>query len=151
MHDGFAGGAVLDGSGRAIGVATASAIRGLGVVIPAGIAWATAKTVLEHGSPRRGYLGLAGQQVALSDAQQAAAGGEHAVLVVGVSSGSPAAAAGVLVGDALVDGDGHRVASPDDLLDLLSGGAIGRSMALRVVRGGEVVPLTVTVGERPGR
>jgi len=34
MHDGFAGGAFLDTSGGLIGIATAAAIRGLGVVIP---------------------------------------------------------------------------------------------------------------------
>ena len=44
MHDGFAGGAFLDTSGGLIGVATAAAIRGLGVVIPAAIAWKTAAT-----------------------------------------------------------------------------------------------------------
>src|SRR4029078_1337492 len=58
MHDGFSGGAFLDTSGGLIGVATASAIRGLGIVIPAAIAWKTAATVLEHGSLKRGYLGL---------------------------------------------------------------------------------------------
>src|SRR5947209_11719996 len=42
MHDGFAGGAFVDTSGRAIGLATAAAIRGLAVVIPAAIAWKTA-------------------------------------------------------------------------------------------------------------
>src|SRR3954462_15492101 len=39
MHDGFAGGAFLDTGGGPIGVATAAAIRGTGVVIPAAIAW----------------------------------------------------------------------------------------------------------------
>jgi S1-C subfamily serine protease len=151
MHDGFAGGAVLDAAGRLAGVATASAIRGLGVVIPASIAWTTAATVLEHGSPRRGYLGLAGQQVVLSEEQRGAAGGEHAVLVVAVNAGSPAAAAGVLVGDALVEVDGHRVESTDDLLDVLGGDRIGQPINLRVVRGGQELALTVTVGERPGR
>src|SRR5262249_25043236 len=37
MHDGFAGGALLDTSGGLVGIATAAAIRGLGVVIPVGI------------------------------------------------------------------------------------------------------------------
>src|SRR6185503_157068 len=41
MHDGFAGGAFVDTEGGLIGVATAAAIRGLGVVIPVDIAWQT--------------------------------------------------------------------------------------------------------------
>src|SRR5207248_5143311 len=52
MHDGFAGGAFVDTAGRAIGVATAAEIRGLGVIIPASIAWKTAATLLEHGRVR---------------------------------------------------------------------------------------------------
>ena len=70
MHDGFAGGAFLDTAGGLIGIATAAAIRGLGVVIPASIAWKTAATVLEHGSLKRGYLGLAGQPVRLQKDQK---------------------------------------------------------------------------------
>jgi S1-C subfamily serine protease len=95
MHDGFAGGAFLDTSGQLLGVATAAAIRGLGVVIPAAIAWKTAATVIEHGSLKRGYLGIAGQPVALPANQRGGFGDrEEALLVVGVTSASPAAAAG---------------------------------------------------------
>ena len=74
MHDGFAGGAFLDTSGALLGVATAAEIRGLGVIIPAAIAWKTAAAVVEHGSPRRGYLGIAGQSVRLPDTQQTQGG-----------------------------------------------------------------------------
>src|SRR2546429_4385468 len=115
MHDGFAGGAFLDTSGALIGIATAAAIRGLGVVIPASIAWKTAATVLEHGSLKRGYLGLAGQPVALPESQRGQSGRDQALLVVGVTSNSPAAAAGVLVGDLVMEFDGHPVESPEDL------------------------------------
>jgi S1-C subfamily serine protease len=149
MHDGFAGGAFLDTAGGLIGVATAAAIRGLGVVIPAAIAWKTAETVLAHGRLKRGYLGIAGQPVALPDAQRGSDGREEALLVVGVTSGSPAAAAGVLVGDLVVAFDGQPIESPEDLLDLLLGDRVGRQIPLRVLRGGTASDLTVTVGERP--
>ena len=149
MHDGFAGGAFLNTQGGLIGIATASAIRGLGVVIPAPIAWKTAATLIEHGGLKRGYLGLAGQPVQLSDAQQGGDVREHALLVVGVTSGSPAAAAGLLVGDILVQFDGHPVESPEDLLDLLLGDRVGRSVPLRILRGGTSMDVTVAVGERP--
>jgi S1-C subfamily serine protease len=69
--------------------------------------------------------------------------------VVGVTSGSPAAAAGVLVGDVLLDLDGHAVDTPEDLLDLLGGDRVGRQVTLRVRRGTAVTETTVTVGERP--
>jgi S1-C subfamily serine protease len=151
MHDGFAGGAFLDTTGGLIGIATSTAIRGLGVVIPASIAWKTAATVLEHGSLKRGYLGLAGQPVALPEGQRAGDGRDHALLVVGVTANSPAAVAGVLVGDVLTDFDGHAIESPEDLLDLLLGDRVGRKVTLKVLRGGKAADLTVAVGERPAQ
>src|SRR3954451_23590072 len=151
MHDGFAGGAFIDPSGKLTGIATASEIRGFGVVIPASIAWKTAATVLEHGSLKRGFLGIAGQPVALPDNQQGAGGPEHALLVVGVTSGGPAAAAGVLVGDLVLEFDGHHVEAPEELLDLLLGDRVGKAVTLKVLRGVTVVELTVAVGERPGQ
>jgi serine protease DegQ len=149
MHDGFSGGAFLDTTGALIGIATAAEIRGLGVVIPASIAWATAATVLEHGSLKRGYLGIAGQPVALAESQATAHGRDRGLLVVGITSGSPAASAGVLVGDIVLDFDGHAIRSPEELLDLLLGDRVGRSVTLRLLRGGAATDVSVVVGERP--
>ena len=149
MHDGFAGGAFLDTAGGLLGIATSTTIRGTGVVIPAAIAWKTAATVLEHGSLKRGYLGLAGQPVALAENQPGAGGREQALLVVGVTASSPASAAGVLVGDILLEFDGHAVEAPEELLDLLLGDRVGKAVPLKVLRGGAPTSLTVTVGERP--
>ena len=65
MHDGFAGGALVDTTGALLGIITSTRIRGTTVVIPASIAWKTASSVLEHGGLKRGYLGIAGQPVRL--------------------------------------------------------------------------------------
>src|SRR5438132_6583478 len=135
MHDGFAGGAFLDASGALIGVATASTIRGLGVVIPSDIAWKTARGLLEHGRVKSGYIGIAGQQVQLPEGQRAE-GRDEALLVIGVSSDGPAAKAGVMVGDVIVSFDGQPVTSPDDLLDVLTGERIGKAAAVGIIRGG---------------
>jgi S1-C subfamily serine protease len=148
MHGGFAGGAFLDTTGRAIGLATAVAIRGLAVVIPASIAWKTAATALEHGRVKRGFLGLAGQPVRLPDRQRSGDAREQALIVIGVTQGGPADAAGLLVGDVLLEFDRHPVETPEDLLDLLVGDQVGKTVPLRVLRGGGTVELTVRVGER---
>jgi S1-C subfamily serine protease len=149
MHDGFAGGAFIDTTGGLLGITTAAAIRGLGVVIPASIAWKTAATVLEHGHSKRGYLGIAGQPAPLPDNHGLGEGRTAALLVAGVTSGSPAAAAGVLLGDVLFAFDGHAVESPEDLLDLLVGERVGRQATLRLLRGGTPTDVTIVVGERP--
>ena len=140
MHEGFAGGAFVDMSGKVIGIATAAAIRGLGVIIPASIAWKTAADLLEHGRIRRGYLGVAGQPARLTDRQ--------GLLIADVKDETPAARAGLLVGDVIVTFDGLPVESPEDLLDLLSGDRIGKPVAVNLVRGGSVQEVKVTIGER---
>ena len=149
MHDGFSGGAFLDTSGGVIGIATARSIRGLGVVIPAAIAWNAAASVIEHGRTKRGYLGVAGQSVRLPDHQRGGTGRERGILVLAVTDGGPAASAGVLVGDALLTLDGTPVESPEDLLDLLMTVGAGRSARLQLLRAGKLTEVDVNVGERP--
>ncbi len=149
MHEGFAGGAVLEPARGVVGVATSTKIRGLGVVIPMSIAWKAAATLLEHGRLKRGYLGLAGQPVALPENQRGNDGRDQALLVVAVTDASPASVGGVLVGDVLMALDDHAVDSPEDLLDLLVGDRVGRTVTLDVRRGGATIELEVTVGERP--
>ena len=141
MHEGFAGGAFVDMSGRVIGIATAASIRGLGVIIPAAIAWKTAAALLEHGRIRRGYLGIAGQPVRLGEDQRA-------LLIVDVKDDSPAAIAGLRVGDSIVKFDGLPVEDPEDLLDLLTEDRVGKSVAVGIVRGDSSKDVKVTVGER---
>jgi S1-C subfamily serine protease len=148
MHDGFAGGAFVGADGTLLGIATSAAIRGLGVVIPASIAWSAAAGILEHGQLKRGYLGIAAQPVSIPEKQRAASAGAEALLVVAVKDGSPAADAGLLVGDVLVSLDGVALASPEDLLDLLVGDRVGRAVVLRVLRGGSPVDVSVTAAER---
>jgi S1-C subfamily serine protease len=134
-----------------LGVATATVIRGTTVVIPSSIAWTAAQRVLEHGQARRGYLGVMGQAVKLSESQSAASGRDTALLVVGVAPSSAAAQGGVLVGDILLALDETSTASPEDLLDLLASQAVGRQATLKILRGTEAVDIPVTVGERLNR
>lgn len=148
MHEGFAGGALIGTDGRLLGVTTAAAIRGLGVVIPAGIAWSTAAELLRRGTLTRGYLGIAAQPARVSDRQKDVAGVERALLVVDVKAGTPADAAGLFVGDLLLSLDGQPLSSPDELLDLLVGERVGKSLAARVLRGGVVTEVAVTAAER---
>jgi S1-C subfamily serine protease len=148
MHEGFAGGAVLDGNGGLLGIATAASIRGLGVVIPASIAWTTATELLKRGTLKRGYLGISAQPVNVTPQQRDAGAGEEALLVISVKDGTPASEAGLLVGDLLLSLDGHRLNTIDDLFDFLVGERVGRPTTLRLLRGNAPLDITVTIAER---
>jgi serine protease Do len=147
MHDGFAGGGLFDGSGVLAGITTAAVIRGFGVAIPASIAWTAANQVLTVGTSR-GFVGVAVQPVQLSAAQRTS-GHERGLLVVGVTPGSPAEAAGVIVGDILLQFGDKPTESPEDLLDQLTGSLIGQKIQVRTLHGGLPRDVEVAVASRP--
>jgi S1-C subfamily serine protease len=148
VHDGFAGGGVFDASGSLAGIATAGAIRGFAVAIPAAIAWSAASELLTTGTPRRGFIGVAVQPVELSTAQRAGNRG-RALLVMNVTPSSPADAAGLIVGDILLDVDGQPTESADDLLEKLANTRVGQEIAARTLRGGTEREVRLNVAERP--
>jgi S1-C subfamily serine protease len=150
VHDGFAGGGVFDAAGRLAGVSTAAAIRGYAVCIPASLAWQAAQRALTAGTPSRGFIGVGIQSVALP-AFQAPAGREQGLLVTNVVPESPAHAAGLLVGDLLLDFNGHALAEAADLLDRLATTPVGQTAAVRLLRGNTELRFEITVGARPVR
>ena len=149
MHDGFAGGALVNTSGALLGVITSTRIRGTTVVIPASIAWKTASSVLEHGGLKRGYLGIAGQPAFAKAAAGKPEGRDAGLLITAVTPDSPAAAGGLLVGDIILALDANPIESPEDLFDLLWGNRVGSEVQLDVLRGGVARQVPVIVGERP--
>jgi serine protease Do len=147
MHDGFAGGGLFDAAGQLTGITTAAVIRGFGVAIPASIAKASAHQILATGGSR-GFIGVAVQPIHVPAAHNAD-GRERALLIVGVTPGSPAEAAGLIVGDVLLDFAGSRIESTEDLLDRLTGDRVGQKIPLKTLHGGALRDVDVVVANRP--
>lgn len=146
MHRGFAGGALVNADGQLMGISTAAEIRGLGVVIPAAIAWRVVDSLLKHGKAKRRYLGVAGQSVQLPAGQRPSDGQATGVLVLQVIENSPAARAGVLVGDVLVALDRQPIDKTDTLLEALAAGSAD-VVTVGLLRGGQAQDLQVTVSD----
>jgi serine protease Do len=147
MHDGFAGGGLFDASGQLTGIATAAVIRGFAVAIPASIAWASARQIVTTGGSR-GFIGVAVQPVHAPTAFRTD-GRERALLIVGVTPGSPAETAGIIVGDVLLEFAGARIESAEDLLDRLTGDRVGQKIQLKTLHGGVPREVDVIVASRP--
>jgi len=144
---GFSGGPLLDVRGRALGMNTSGVFRGADLTVPTPTLERAIAELLAHGKVRRGYLGVGVQPVRLPDALRAQTGSERALLVLSVEPGSPAAAGGVLLGDAILEIDGRAVADPRELSAVLQD-AFGRALPARIVRAGNVQSLSLTPGER---
>jgi S1-C subfamily serine protease len=72
-------------------------------------------------------------------------------MLLSVQTESPAAKAGLLLGDTLLQLDGQPLRSPADLLPFLEEGTVGRTLEARVLRAGEVRTLSLAVGARGER
>jgi serine protease DegQ len=147
-YPGFSGGPLIDVRGNVLGILVSGWGRGAAFAIPADLAWRTAGTLSERGSVKRGYLGILSQPVRLPDGQRLGLTQRGGLLVVGVEDGSPAGRGGLIVGDILATLDGQPVEDTDDLLVLLGGDRVGSPVPVRLVRGGELAEVEITVGER---
>lgn len=148
-HGALTGGALADGDGRVMGVITSAAIRGTTIVVPIDLATAEAVFVVSQGGARQGFIGISSTGVNLPVRQRGGGTQEYGLLVTGLVDGSPADAAGLLVGDVIVGFGGHVVQEPEQLVMRLRGDRVGKAAALTVLRGGALLDVPVTVGERP--
>lgn len=146
-YPGFSGGPLIDVGGKVLGIMV-SGSRGTAFAVPADLAWRVAGTLEERGSVKRGYLGILSQPVRLPHGERLGLTQRGGLLVVGVEDGSPAGRGGLIVGDILATLDGQPVEDTDDLLVLLHGERVGRAVPVKLVRGGELEELEITVGER---
>jgi len=149
-YPGFSGGPLIDSAGDVLGVNTSGLTRGASITIPSELALQIAQSLAEHGSVKRGYLGVRSQPVEIPQHQQEIMGRQQdsGLLLVGVEKKSPASEAGLMVGDILVGFAGQPVSDPDELLTLLTGEVVGRPTAVEIVRAGNLQEVTVTIGER---
>jgi S1-C subfamily serine protease len=144
LYPASSGGAVVDTAGRVLGISTSALSRIAGLAVPASTVNRVLDELLRTGHVSRGYLGLGLHPVALPD-------GSTGMIVLSAEPDGPAARAGVLIGDILVALAGQPVHDTDDIQTALDGDSVGKPIAARVVRGGQVIEQDITIGERPRR
>ena len=148
MYPGFSGGPLVSAGGAMIGMNSSALARGVSLTLPAATLKRVVETLATHGRIKRGFLGVSAQPVRLPQAAAESAGQETGLLLAAVEPDSPADQAGLLLGDTVISLDGQAVRHMDDLMALLSGDRVGTSVPVRVVRGGQVQDVQVTIGER---
>lgn len=148
---GFSGGPLVNVSGQVIGMNTSGLGLGNSIAIPIQAAVRIAKMLKEHGTIKRGYLGITGQPVELPEESVKALGRDQdkGLLIVGIEEDSPAAGSGLMLGDILVGLAGEPVPDHGQLMGMLSGEIVGQETEMEVLRGGKPESLKVTISERP--
>jgi S1-C subfamily serine protease len=148
MFPGFSGGPLVDVSGRVLGLNSSALARGASLAVPLAYARKVADALRQHGHIRRGYLGVGTQPVPLAEAVAAQAGQTNGLMVISVEKDSPAEKGGLMQGDVLVGIGAQRVTGMEELQAALGPNTVGQSVSVKLVRGGQVMAVTVTVGER---
>lgn len=153
LYPGFSGGPLIDMRGRVVGITTSGMSRHLQCAIRAGAVSRLVEQVVRGGRIPRAYLGVGTQAVELPEHLRARLGLDQrtAVIAVNVASDSPAATAGLVIGDVIVSVAGQAITEPGDLVAVLRPDRVGSAVTVSILRGGEPRELQVTVGDRPSR
>lgn len=150
INPGNSGGALVDSSGRLIGINTAIVreAQGIGFAIPVDIAVTIMNQLVGGGRVVRPALGIViGGEIDPQIQQAYNLPVDHGVIVQEVQSDGPAATAGMEANDIIVSIDGRATRTINDLRRILFEKRIGDRVRVEVVRGSRRLTLTVTLTE----
>ncbi len=138
LNPGNSGGPLVSSRSEVIGINTALIpwAQGICFSIPINTAKNIAAQLMRYGKVTRSYLGIGGQVLDISRAAIRAHGlqGSRGVMVASVERGGSAHEAGLLVGDVVVEMNGSRIESIDDLHRMLTSELIGKTTGLTILR-----------------
>jgi S1-C subfamily serine protease len=148
MYPGFSGGPLIDASGRVAGLNSSALSRGASMAIPVAVLRNVADALHKDGRVKRGFLGISTQPVSLAEGAAEKLGQATGLMIISAEKDGPADKGGLLQGDVLVGLGAHAVADIDDLQAALGPDTVAQATRVKIVRGGEVKEVTVTVGMR---
>lgn len=146
----FSGSPLLDIRGQILGINTTYSRGRFAIAIPATTVDRVVNQLLQQGRVTRGYLGIGLQPIELMSnlKQLLDLAQETGILIASLEAAGPADRAGVLVGDILLALEDREITSAKQLQSQLGPEKVGRSIAAKLIRGGQLVELSITVGEQ---
>ena len=154
INSGNSGGALFNLHGEVIGITNAkysgnssssASIDNIGFAIPINQVMGIVQSIIEKGYISKPYIGVS----VLSVSSDAVGFGLPAgAAIQAVTEDSPAEAAGLLENDIITGVNGVEISSSSDLVDIVGAASIGDTLSLTVYRQGEILELTIEVGEQ---
>jgi S1-C subfamily serine protease len=155
LNPGNSGGPLVTSGGSVVGVNTAVILpaQGLCFAIAINTAKFVASRLIRDGKIRRGYIGIAAQNIPLPRrvVRFHKMMLETGILVISVEPDSPAQKAGIREGDVLLAFDGHPTPGVDDLHRLLTESRLGMALPVTILRGVEKQILPISADESPNQ
>lgn len=155
INPGNSGGPLFNLDGEVVGINSQIFSRsggsiGLSFSIPSTVAIDVVKQLKKHGVVRRGWLGVAIQDVDKALAESLELDKPQGALINAVEVDSPADRGGIEPGDVIVKFDGHAIIDADDLPHIVGMISPDSKVKAEVVRQGKVKVLKITVGALDG-
>jgi serine protease Do len=155
INPGNSGGPLFNLDGEVIGInsqiySRTGGFMGLSFAIPIEMAVDVANQIKETGTVSRGWLGVLIQEVTRELAESFGMDDPHGALVAKVLDDSPAAAAGLEVGDVIVEFNGKKVIRSSSLPPLVGRAKVGKQAQVTVIRNKRRQEIGVQIAELPG-
>jgi len=152
VNPGNSGGPLFNLSGEVIGInsqiySRTGGYQGLSFAIPIEVAMNVKDQLMKHGHVTRGHLGVTVQEVNATLADSFGLDRPRGALVASVDPSSPAAKAGVKVGDIILAFNGNPIERSSDLPLVVANTAPGQKANVQIWRDGGQKTLTVAAGE----
>ncbi|MEX0592833.1 MAG: trypsin-like peptidase domain-containing protein [Nitriliruptoraceae bacterium] len=154
INPGNSGGALVDSSGRLVGINTAilsrtGASQGVGFAVAVDQAISSADQLITQGFVRHPLLGITGVDVTPAIADQFGLPASRGAVIESVQPGTGAADADLRPGDIIVEVDGEPLMTMSQLVAEVRARAPGDRVVLGIIRDGESMTFDVVLGERP--
>ena len=152
INPGNSGGPLLNAVGKVVGITTAivSDSQGLGFAVPSNTILREISALISTGTyTGHSYLGVSGQDMSYSLAQENGASVTYGWLLTSITSGGPSDGT-LKTDDIIIALNQTLIRNGDDLASYLEEKTLpGQNLILTVVRGNSTLDLTVTLEERP--
>jgi len=152
INPGNSGGPLLNTEGQVVGINTAIFSQsggnvGIGFAIPVNMAKDIVPQLKEKGHVTRGWLGVGIQKITPELAKSFGLKDEKGALVSQVVKDGPADKGGIETGDVIVEFDGKKVSDSNELPRMVAPLPVGKTVSVKVLRGGAVVNHEVKIGQ----
>lgn len=151
INSGNSGGALVNSEGKVIGVNTLKLsgedIEGMGFAIPINSTTDITSQLIQYSKVKRPYIGITGMDLTEKLAKE-----NHLVegiYVKSIDDFSAAEKAGLRPGDVIIEADGKKIKTMDELTEIKNSHKIGDEISVKVNRDGQEKDLTLKLGEQP--
>jgi S1-C subfamily serine protease len=156
INPGNSGGALTNGLGQVIGInsliiSTVGGSQGVGFAIPIDLARSIADQLIAEGKASHPYIGILGQTVDEDVAQRFGLAVQKGAMITDVVEPSPASKAGLAQGDIIIEFDGTKINSMEELIAAIRSKRVGDKVRVVYLRGKERRTAELTLEEKPQR